>query len=367
MNGIMIPVLETFSHLGAGIGNDTSIVNNMIKKGRTAFYGLLSLGSKCGGILPTIGSKLYWQCVIPSMLYGVELLSLSDNGIEQLEKEHRKFGKRLQQLPTTTSNPAAYALLGWQSIQGHIDQKVMTFIYSIFRLPCHHIYKKVLLHRLIEIEDDSNNKGGPTANFVNTTKRYKLNLEVNNALETGTCESKDSWKHKCKSQIKQFELNIFKTQTQMYEKLKHIRNAIPSMSIWWQVAHTYPELFSACKLMVKFAVGEEPLNINQSRYSKEDHKSKLCQICGEGMIENAEHVIFNCPELKGERELLCKALNTFSDQCVTNICISKDVKAIVNGTLDSSLNRRKHIDKLAIIACMVQNMVEKRNELNAQT
>ncbi len=96
MNGIMIPVLETFSHLGAGIGNDTSIVNNMIKKGRTAFYGLLSLGSKCGGILPTIGSKLYRQCVIPSMLYGVELLSLSDSGIEQLEKEHRKFGKRLQ-------------------------------------------------------------------------------------------------------------------------------------------------------------------------------------------------------------------------------------------------------------------------------
>ena len=87
----------------------------MCAKGKTAFNGLLSIGSKSGRLSPLIASKLYWYCVIPAMLYGAEVLSLSASRLDQLEQDHRNHGKRLQFLPIKSPNPASYSMLGWCS------------------------------------------------------------------------------------------------------------------------------------------------------------------------------------------------------------------------------------------------------------
>ena len=66
----------------------------MLAKGRHAFSGILSIGSRTGGMSPIVTSKLYWSCVASAMLYGAEVSDLCDKSVEILEKEHRKFGKK---------------------------------------------------------------------------------------------------------------------------------------------------------------------------------------------------------------------------------------------------------------------------------
>ena len=121
LDGRVIELVSYTKHLGTGVGAEDCVVQNMIKKGRKSFSAILSLGKNIGGTNPAVANKLHWSTVIPSMLYGIQVLCLSEEALDSLEQEHRAFGKRIQCIPTTTSNPAAYRLLGWKSIRAYRD------------------------------------------------------------------------------------------------------------------------------------------------------------------------------------------------------------------------------------------------------
>ena len=92
LDGRVIELVSYTKHLGTGMGPESMVVENMIKKGRNSFYGILSLGKNIGGTNPAVANKLYWSTVIPSMLYGVQVLCLSEDALDSLEQEPRSFG-----------------------------------------------------------------------------------------------------------------------------------------------------------------------------------------------------------------------------------------------------------------------------------
>ena len=97
----------------------------MVQKGRNSFYAIHSLGKRGRGTNPAIANKLYWGTMIPSMLYGVQVLCPGQTG-----KEHRSFDKRIQCLPDTTSKLGAYRLLGWNPVRAYCDLAILTFFYK---------------------------------------------------------------------------------------------------------------------------------------------------------------------------------------------------------------------------------------------
>ncbi len=84
IGGLPIPTKTNPTHLGTMLGDEDYIYNTMIARGKICFNAMLGIGSHTGGINPKIASKIYWSNVIPSMLYGVEVLALSNKAITYL-------------------------------------------------------------------------------------------------------------------------------------------------------------------------------------------------------------------------------------------------------------------------------------------
>ena len=57
------------------------------------------IGSKRVPMNPAVMSKVYWSVSIPRMLYGIEVVPLSDKDINDLEKAHRQNGKIIMNVP----------------------------------------------------------------------------------------------------------------------------------------------------------------------------------------------------------------------------------------------------------------------------
>ena len=222
MDGRVIELVSYTKHLGTGVGAEDCVVQNMIKKGRKSFSAILSLDKNIGGTNPAVANKLYWSTVIPSMLYGIQVLCLSEEALDSLEQEHRAFGKRIQCIPTTTSNPAAYRLLGWKSIRAYHDLIVLNFFYKTLQMQCSCIFKRLVLFRIVHLRMSQAKMGGPTSYFLQLCIKYNVLEYVNFLVDTGRSMTFNQWSDACKRAIKQMEDFFFAIELGMCEKLSNM-------------------------------------------------------------------------------------------------------------------------------------------------
>ena len=260
------------------------------------------------------------------MLYGVEVLSLSEKAIERLEQEHRSFGKRIQHLPDSTPNPLAYSSLGWSSIHSYIAKQTLEFIYNISLLKCDCLYKEVWLCRLIDILHNVDNGHKFTTNspikwFVKACLTHNLLDKVKDTLSTGMPLSKNEWKTQVKTKVQMRERVLIMIQREMYSDLGCTTIDI-RLDIWWEVAFIHPKSLYACRLMVKLKLGMAPLQ-NNLYHTQGDSATKTCLLC-KGGTEDTTHFIFLCPKLP--RKSLQNALVNVFDNNASNIRDSHSTK-----------------------------------------
>jgi exonuclease III len=356
LDGKCIECTTYIKHLGAGIGEEQLIVQEMVQKGRVAFYALLSLGSKIGGVNPVVATKIYWSTVIPSMMYGIEVLCLSESAMERLEQEHRNFGKRLQYLPNNTSNPAAYSLLGWKSLQAYSDMTVLSFYYTILTMQSSCIFKKLLLRRLIDISMSGPQKSGPIGHFVKTCVKYGLLHHIWDVVRSGNTMQCSQFKALCKSAVARREQTVHNIELLMYEKLKLMRNTPIEIHPWWQVSQAFPRSLVACKLMVKLLVGEEPLRYNTGRQEyPRSVQNQLCNICKNGDLETTMHFLYICEPLAVSRITfvnLLKAARPDGEQLIR----AKNVQEVLRADTTVGIQRVDYLYNLSLIAESVHSM-----------
>ena len=89
------------------------------------------MGNKCVPVNPIVLSRIYWSVSIPRMLFGAEIVPISDNDCQELEKAHRNNAKMIMNVPQSVANPAVYSTLGWLSMESYIAQMKILFLWKI--------------------------------------------------------------------------------------------------------------------------------------------------------------------------------------------------------------------------------------------
>jgi hypothetical protein len=73
--------------------------------------------------------------VVPTLLYGLEVITPDKENLEKLEKFHKRMVKRIHPNKLNAPDIVPYIISGLIPIEGQIHIKVLTFLYSICLLP----------------------------------------------------------------------------------------------------------------------------------------------------------------------------------------------------------------------------------------
>jgi hypothetical protein len=295
------------------------------------------------------------------MLYGTEIMCLSDDIVEKFEVLHRQFGKRIQGLPETTSNPASYATMGWWSIEGYIDRQKLILLRNILSLQADSIYRREAGARLTEVLHDKRVKyDGPIADMFYTSMKYSLEQPLIQILEKGSQVNKGQWKTQVVAAIKQRQYYTWKCQCLMYKKLHNYCDVVSSitMVVWWKVAQRMPSCLPACKLMMKLLSGELALCINTGRYEKEPIEVRLCELCNQE-IETECHFLLVCTELTQPRELVLQAMRDLLGSNYDTFS-NADSQTQVQMILGNLANQALDTLKMANVASSILHMYRMR-------
>ena len=87
------------------------------------------------GLDPSTCIHIMKTYVVPTLLYGLEVITPDKENLEKLEKFHKRMVKRILSLPQNAPDIVPYIISGLIPIEGQIHIKVLTFLYSICLLP----------------------------------------------------------------------------------------------------------------------------------------------------------------------------------------------------------------------------------------
>ena len=128
-----------------------SFIRDRVSACRRAYYAVQSLGTRRAPVPPHILSKLYWSVGMSKMMYGLEMLSLSERSVQILEQAHGSIAKLIQGLPRQTINATCIAPIGWISVEAFIDLMKMMFLWRVLSLPVNNIYKQIAIIRVASV------------------------------------------------------------------------------------------------------------------------------------------------------------------------------------------------------------------------
>ena len=103
-------------HLGitrAGKKESSINVNDRVKLARRTSYSLMNTGLHgANGLSPETSYVIYRAYVLPRLLYGLDVLSLTQGQVDQLSRYHIQTLRNIQSLRQRTACAAVYMLLG---------------------------------------------------------------------------------------------------------------------------------------------------------------------------------------------------------------------------------------------------------------
>jgi hypothetical protein len=151
MNDNKLKITNQSEHLGvirADKKETKANIETNIQTARRTKYALMGSGFHgTNGLHPQISYKIYKTYVIPKLIYGLEILPLNKENMEQLEVFHRKCLRHIQSLPDRTSNSAVLLLLGALPIEAEIHKRQLSLLYST--LSCNNERIKEVMDRQI--------------------------------------------------------------------------------------------------------------------------------------------------------------------------------------------------------------------------
>ena len=146
--GSVLEVVDKNKHLGIVLHNrnvsSSKIIDTRIGEGRASLLAARGMGSRRIPVNPIVLSRIYWSVSIPRMLFGIEVVPISDDDCQELEKAHRANAKMIMNVPKSVPNPAVYPTLGWLSMESYIDQIKILFLWKIAVILRDTIYFNVL-------------------------------------------------------------------------------------------------------------------------------------------------------------------------------------------------------------------------------
>ena len=136
INGEPMPVVQDATHMGikrSAVSNEPTVEEN-IKKARKTMYSLMGPGLHGhNGLDPETAVQLYQIYVLPTLLYGLELILPEQQLVDMLEQTNKNFLKHILSLPTTTADCAVYILTGTIPLEGIIHKRALSLFGNVCR------------------------------------------------------------------------------------------------------------------------------------------------------------------------------------------------------------------------------------------
>ena len=123
------------THLGllrSEVNENVINIEERLSLARRTQYALINTGVHgSNGLNPRISYKIYQCYVMPRLLYGLEVLPLTQSQINLLSKFHLDNLKRFQSLPTRVATCAVYLLLGALPLEAELHKRQLSLLYNI--------------------------------------------------------------------------------------------------------------------------------------------------------------------------------------------------------------------------------------------
>ena len=103
--------------------------------------------------MPIVFSKLYWAVIVPTVIYGCEVIAFSDSDKDKLEIFHRFVAKPIQGLSEKTANVMCTAQLGWFSMSAEIEIWCLIFLRTLFDTATPDIYRSIAIQSWIKLSN----------------------------------------------------------------------------------------------------------------------------------------------------------------------------------------------------------------------
>ena len=133
INGEPMHVVKEATHMGikrSAISNETTI-EEKIKKAKKTMYSLYPGLHGYNGLGPETSVQLYQVYVLPTLVYGFEVVLPEQKLMDMLERTNKKFLKHILSLPTTTADSAVYVLTGTIPTEEVIHKRALSLVTSI--------------------------------------------------------------------------------------------------------------------------------------------------------------------------------------------------------------------------------------------
>ena len=134
-------VVQIFKYLGAKIEIGPwrmfkEFNFNLISTAKNYMYHILSL-SKMGPDTSEVACALWSQCAVPAILYGTEVMHVSETSIMELERIQSKVANFILQIPLRSSSTAGIVDVGFKSFRQLIHERKIVYHKRLLSLPSH--------------------------------------------------------------------------------------------------------------------------------------------------------------------------------------------------------------------------------------
>ena len=82
----------------------------------------------------------------------------------------------------------------------------------------------------------------------------------------------------------------------------------PEYSIWWRLSDRNHMLMKDCEVMIKLILHASLLKDDDVRLKGSPIASRFCDLCDHAAMDDARHLIMQCPELPDQRTIMFREL-----------------------------------------------------------
>ena len=135
LDGKTVSLSQNTTHLGilrAETNENTINIEERLKLARRTLSALINTGVHgSNGLNPSVCFKIYQCYVLPRLLFGLEVLPITNSQLNLLSKFHLDNFKRFQSLPTRTATCAVHLLLGALPIEAELHKRQLSLLYNM--------------------------------------------------------------------------------------------------------------------------------------------------------------------------------------------------------------------------------------------